>query len=248
MYQFSVLVLYCIVFLTSCRPQTHFVKSDNTYNEIMDLTKEDSGVNEIIEPYKKEIGDEMKKVIGQVANMFIKEKPESTLGNWASDLTHSKCEEYLNRKMDFAVLNYGGLRIPSLPKGDVSKGKIFELMPFENYLVLVEMKGSDLPALFDHMALKGGWPVSKHVKMTIHDNKAIDVRINNRKVENDKIYSFATIDYIANGGDNCTFLKDQKKVETGVLFRDAIIEFIEEETKAGRKIDAKLEHRVFILK
>ncbi|MDC0231357.1 5'-nucleotidase C-terminal domain-containing protein [Aureispira] len=214
----------------------------------MNLTREDSSVNAIIAPYKKDIGDEMNKVIGQVANMFTKQQPESTLGNWASDVTHSKCEQYLNQKLDFAVLNYGGLRIPSLPEGDVTKGKIFELMPFENYLVLVEMKGSDLSALFDHMAQEGGWPVSSHVKMTIHHNKTIDVRINNRKIENDKTYSFATIDYIANGGDNCDFLIEKKKVETGVLFRDAIIEFIEDETKAGRKLNAKLEHRVFILK
>ena len=237
-----------MLFFTACRPQTHFVKADNKYHEILDLTEEDSVINDIIAPYKKDIGDEMKKVIGQVAIMFTKEKPESTLGNWAADLTYTQCDEYLNLKIDFAVLNYGGLRIPSLPKGNVTKGKIYELMPFENYLVLVEMKGSELPLLFDHIAKKGGWPVSNHVKMKIHQNNAVDVRINNRKVENNRIYRFATIDYIANGGDKCTFLKDKKKVATGVLFRDAIIEFIENETKAGRNLDAKLDDRVIILK
>jgi 2',3'-cyclic-nucleotide 2'-phosphodiesterase (5'-nucleotidase family) len=248
MNKFLFISSFFLLFFIACTPQTHLVKSDNQYKEIKELSEEDSSVNELIAPYKKDIGNEMNKVIGSLVKMFSKAQPESTMTNWAADLTHKKCEDYLDRKIDFAVLNYGGLRIPSIPAGEVTKGKIFELMPFENFLVVVEMTGAELRDLFNHMAAKGGWPVSKHIKLTFHGDKAVDLRINGRKVEKDRVYSFATIDYIANGGDSCSFLKGKKQSATGVLFRDAIIEFIQEETAAGRKLDAEVEDRIFILK
>lgn len=240
--------LCCFFFFVSCQPQTHFVKSDHKYQEIKALEAEDASVSDLIAPYKKEMAKEMDTVIGEMAKMLTKGHPESTLGNWAADLVHQKCEGYLNRKVDFAVLNYGGLRISSIPKGPITKGKIFELMPFDNLLVVIEMKGSELRDLFDRIAVKNGWPVSKQIEMTAQRNKAVDVRINGQKIENDKIYSFATNDYIANGGDKCTFLKDKKQIPTGVLLRDAMLEYVQEQTKAGKKLDANLSKRIFVLK
>ncbi len=248
MFKYTTLTLLCWVFLAACQPHTHFVKSDNQYNEIKELKEEEASIVELIEPYKKDMEVEMNTVIGQTAKMLTKVQPESTLGNWTADLIHKKCVDYIGQKIDFAVFNFGGLRIPSLPKGDVTKGKIFELMPFDNLLVVLEMKGSELPDLFNHIAANGGWPISKHIKMTVHGDKAVDVRINGKKVDDKKTYTFATNDYIANGGDKCSFLKDKKQIPTAVVFRDAILEFVQEETKAGRKLDANLEDRVFILK
>ncbi|BDS12670.1 5'-nucleotidase C-terminal domain-containing protein [Aureispira anguillae] len=248
MFKSTFLSLCCILLFGACQPQTHLVKSDHHYQEVKELEGKDPAITAMIAPYKKELEEDMNAVIGETAKMLTKAKPESTLGNWAADLVHKKCEDYLKRKIDFAVLNYGGLRIPSLPAGSITKGKLFELMPFDNLLVVVEMKGSELIALFNHIATNEGWPISRQVKMTAHRNKAIDVRINGRKVEKDRVYSLATNDYIANGGDKCSFLKDKKQIATGVLFRNAIIEFVEEETKAGRKLDANLEKRIFILK
>ncbi|WMX16670.1 MULTISPECIES: 5'-nucleotidase C-terminal domain-containing protein [unclassified Aureispira] len=248
MFKSTFISLCCILFFVSCQPQVHLVKSDNHYQEIKTIEGEDTSIVSLIAPYKKDMEKEMNTVIGEMAKMLTKAQPESTLGNWATDLVHQKCEDYLDRKIDFAVLNYGGLRITSIPKGPVTKGKIFELMPFDNLLVVIEMKGSELPALFNHIAANGGWPLSKQIEMTAHRNKAVDVRINGRKVENDRIYSFATNDYIANGGDKCTFLKDKKQIPTGVLFRDAILQYVQEQTKAGKKLDANLSKRIFVLK
>jgi len=242
------LSLCCFLFFVSCQPQNHFVKSDIKSQEIKALEAEDASVLELIAPYKKEMAKEMNTVIGEMAKMLTKAQPESTLGNWTADLVHEKCEDYLDRKIDFTVLNYGGLRIPSIPKGPLTKGKIFELMPFDNLLVAIEMKGSELRDLFNVIAAKGGWPMSKQIEMTAHQNKVVDLRINGRKVENDKIYSFATNDYIANGGDKCTFLKDKKQIPTGVLLRDAMLEYVAEQTKAGKKLDANLSKRIIVLK
>lgn len=241
-------LLSCLFFLIACQLQTHLVKSKNQYQEVKLAQQEDATIVELIAPYKKEVEREMNAVIGEVAQMLTKAQPESTLGNWATDLVHQQCEAYLDQKIDFTVLNYGGLRIASLPAGDITKGKVFELMPFDNLLVGIEMKGSELLELFQHIVAKGGWPLSKQIRMTVRGDQVLDVRIDGKKIEKDRVYTLATNDYIANGGDQCTFFKGKKQLATGVLFRDAIIEYIEAETKAGRKLDAALEERIFMLK
>ena len=248
MYKSIVFGFLGLFFLVACQPQTHLVKSDHQYLSVKDVDKEDASITALIQPYKEQVAEEMNTVIGETAKMLTKEQPESTLGNWATDLVHQQCEQYLKQKVDFAVLNYGGLRLPSLPKGKITKGKIFELMPFDNLLVVLEIKGSDLMDLFHHIAVNGGWPLSKQVKITTQKNKAIDVKINGQKIDKKRLYYVATNDYIANGGDKCSFLEDKKQLPTGKRFRDAILEFVEAETKAGRKLDAQLEQRIFVLK
>lgn len=245
----SAFLIAIILGLSSCKSRIHFVQLSNNSGPIeVGNSKADTSIQALIRPYKQSIGDEMNTIIGTVAQDLIKAKPESTMTNWLADLCFDQGEAYTSMKLDFAVLNYGGLRIPSIPAGPLKKGKVFELMPFENFLVVVEMTGAELKDLFNHIATKRGWPISKEVKLVIQGNKAVDVRIKGKKVQMDQKYRFATIDYIANGGDNCAFLKDKKQWATGVLFRDAIIQHVESGSQNGQSVVAKIEERVFILK
>lgn len=245
----SLLFLGLSVALFACQRHTHIVKTDTAYLPMGDQKQEDSTIVATISPYKQKMEQEMNTVIGTNSKLLELFKPESPLGNWAADLVYEKTSEYLGfMEIDFALLNYGGLRIPSLPAGDITKSKVFELMPFDNVLVVVEIKGSELQLLFDRAAQDGGWPVSKHVKMTMRGGKAQDVRINDQKVLSDKIYKVATNDYLANGGDQCTFLKDNTVTSSNKLFRNAILEYIVTKTAAGESLQAKVENRVFILK
>ena len=233
--------LIFLLLLTACQPRTHFVKRSYEAQAINDQTPVDSSMVQLIQPYKARMATEMNKVIGQVAVTLSKAQPESTLGNWVADLVYTQTKTYTETKVDFAVVNYGGLRIPSLPAGPLTKGKIFELMPFDNTLVVVKMMGSDLPLLFHHMAQKGGWPISRQAKYTIQGNRATDMRINDQAFDPDREYLIATNDYLANGGDQCTFFKGKKQLATGVLFRDAILAYVQAQEAP---ISARLERRV----
>lgn len=230
-----------LLVLTACQPRTHFVKRSYAPKAINDQTPSDAGIRDLIAPYKARMAAEMNKVIGQAAITLTKAQPESTLGNWVADLVYQQAKKYTKTKVDFALVNYGGLRIPSLPAGPLTKGKVFELMPFDNTIVVVKMMGSDLPLLFHHMAKKGGWPISKQAKYTIAGEQAIDIRINDQKIDPDREYLIATNDYLANGGDQCHFFKGKKQLETGVLFRDAIISYVQAQ---NTPISAQLERRV----
>ena len=170
----------------------------------------------------------MNKVIGETAGAFTKGQPESTLGNWFADIIYEQSCKYYGKPIDFATQNYGGLRIPSLPKGELTKGKIYELMPFDNMVVILELDAATVVQLLERIAAQGGWPTSKQLRFEIKDDKVQNIQINGKPFDYDKTYLVSLPDYIANGGGRCFFLKDQKRNETGKLVRDALLEYIVE--------------------
>jgi 2',3'-cyclic-nucleotide 2'-phosphodiesterase (5'-nucleotidase family) len=190
---------------------------------------------------------EMNQVIGACEKELMKAKPESTLGNWTADLVHKKCEEYYGKSIDFALVNYGGLRIPSLPAGPIMKSTIFELMPFENALVVLNVDAETVEKLFVRMAEYGGWLISHQVQFDIKNGKPIDVQINGKPIDKNKMYKIALSDFVANGGDKCFFFEDKKQELLGKLFRDAIMEHVIELNAQGKKVNADLEGRVEVI-
>ena len=156
-------------------------------------------------------------------------------------------------KPDFCVLNNGGFRT-SLNKGPITKGKIFEIMPFDNYLVVVTLNDKQLNELLDYIkkksqmgaSRKSGVPVSG-IRMRITDNEIDKCFIQNVKYNPNKNYHILTTDYLANGGDNMTFFKKASNyINTEVLLRDAIIDYIREINKIGTKVEAKFDGRIEI--
>lgn len=240
-------ILFLLLFLSpSCAKIMHVTgpQSDSVKIEEAAQIEPAASVENLILPYKQQLEKEMNEVIGFAVKDLQKARPESTLGNWLADLIHQKCEEYYGQKIDFALVNYGGIRIPTLSQGEITRSTIFELMPFDNMLVVVSVDGNTLLELFDLMAKYGGWPVSKEVRYKIENDKAVNLTLDGKQIDKNKIYKIALSDFIANGGDKCYFLKDKKQEKLGKLFRDAILEYVEEQTAEGKKMDAEIEGRV----
>jgi 2',3'-cyclic-nucleotide 2'-phosphodiesterase (5'-nucleotidase family) len=245
MIRFSLVILLFIA-INSC-VYKHYAGSNAQFYKTEILTETDSTLEKSITPYRNKLETAMNTVIGYAEVNLNKEQPESNLGNWAADAVAAQMSIYTGKNIDFATLNYGGLRIPSIPQGAINKGKIYELMPFDNMLVLVEMKGSELEILFKHIIGKGGWPISGNVRLVSDKNGSLkNISISGKEIDPDKIYNIATIDYLANGGDNCDFFIPKKQLATGVFLRDAVIANIEQGHLEGKKINAVKEGRIII--
>lgn len=211
------------------------------------LVGEDAEIKQMIEPYKVQLDSKMNEVIGQTAKTLLKEKPEGTLGNFVADALKEQGSMVSGQTVDFAFQNYGGLRIGNLPKGDISVGKIFELMPFENILILVKLDREGLMQFLNHIAPSRGWPVSSGIQFEIENQKILNVLVNGEALEANKTYLVGFPDYIVNGGDNCDFLKEHESIDTGLLVRDAIINQIRALTAKGEMIDANKENRITLI-
>ena len=125
------------------------------------VVMEDSVIKSEVSPYKIKLDKEMNVVLAVSEQVMMKSSPEGLLGNFSADAVLKMSREYGKDscKVDFCVLNNGGLRNP-LPKGNITKYDIFSLMPFENEIALLTMNGGDVKELLDFIANKGGMPVA----------------------------------------------------------------------------------------
>ena len=120
--------ILAIIFV-ACSPSYTLQSYDNDLINVE--ANIDSNILNIIIPYQNEIEAQMNEVLTFNINALNKGKPQSTLGNFVADL----CLNYSNA--DMCILNNGGLRT-NINIGYVTRGKIYELMPFDNELVLLK--------------------------------------------------------------------------------------------------------------
>ncbi|MEC8835164.1 MAG: 5'-nucleotidase C-terminal domain-containing protein, partial [Bacteroidota bacterium] len=181
-------------------------------------------LDSLLLPYQEFLLDSMAQPIAQVAEDLLKADANGKLGILMSKAMINRAENILNQKVDCAFMNRGGIRVPVLKAGPLALGRVYELMPFDNYLVVLEIPGDSLQKVLDVIALKGGWP-AYGISYKIDDDGATDVKIDSIPIDGQKIYQVALSDYIANGGDKMTILKQFEQKNTGLGLRDAFIEY-----------------------
>lgn len=205
--------------------------------------EEDPEIQSLIAPYKSELDAVMAQVIGFTTEDLEKKRPESNLGNWMADAIHRKAEKYAEEEIDFAVQNYGGIRLPIIKKGDITRRKIYELMPFDNIISILYLEKEIVEELINHLVESNGWPVSSSLKIQQLSETKTSILINDKPLNETEVYKVALPDYIANGGSRCDFLKGKKRNDLSILIRDALIEDVIDFAKNNQAIPAKIEQR-----
>ncbi|MEO6915562.1 MAG: 5'-nucleotidase C-terminal domain-containing protein [Chitinophagaceae bacterium] len=203
----------------------------------------DSLLQAILKPYSDSVNKSMNDVVG-VADQSIDKKPMGgPLGYFMVDAFLAMAAEKYHTPIDLAVMNTGGIRLTQLPSGNVTRGKIFELMPFDNMVVVQKMTGAVLQQFLDLTAEREGWPLA-NVTMEIKDKKAINIKIGGKPLDPGKTYTVANSDFIANGGDNADMLRTLPQQSMGYLMRDALIDYIQYLKKQGKNISPSNENRI----
>jgi 2',3'-cyclic-nucleotide 2'-phosphodiesterase (5'-nucleotidase family) len=196
----------------------------------------------MLAPYKQGIDTQMQAVVGMTDIPLTKAQPECTLGNFLAD-AQLKAAQKIDPKVVAAIANQGGIRLTYIAPGNITREKIFELMPFDNMLTIAEISGADLQKFCDKIAAAKGWPVSG-IRFMIKDKKAEQITINDQPLNNSLVYKIALNDYIANGGDNCTMLVRLKKKHTTVFIRDALLDYLAALTRDHKPLHPTLEKRI----
>jgi len=181
-------------------------------------------IDALIQPYKNQIGSQMNVVIGYSAFEMIKARPESALGNGVCDMLMQYGLSEIDESLDLCIMNHGGLRAP-IPKGAVTIGRIFELMPFDNTLVIVELDSTELNALASHILVKGGEPIAGVTHTSIVNYKSgACFMAGEQAFTNNKTYKILTSNYLADGGDGYNVFVGKPRTETNILIRQALLE------------------------
>lgn len=200
----------------------------------------------MIQKYKQVLDQEMNKVIGQSDQYMTIGQPESLLTNLTSDVMQLYGEKLTGGNCDLASMNVHGHRA-DLPKGNITVGNIFEIYSFDNKLVLIKMKGSDLLKAFESYAKLGGAGISSTAKLVIKDGKLVSATVKGQPVDPQKVYTVITLDYLADGNDGMEAFKDaQELVDPNLILRDVMMEYVQQQTAQGKIITSQLDGRIEI--
>ena len=223
-------IIYLAAFLlVSCSVQYNLQSHSESIYDVK--AENDSTITAMIAPYKIGIDSVMNKVLCVSKIEMTKGKPESLLGNFVCDL----CLKQYSNMADICVMNNGGLR-SILPKGEITKGMIFELMPFENELVILELGSDDYIQLLQYITKRGGEPFAG-VNIIMDEKGSVlsqSLNLNKGKIR------VLTSDYLANGGDKMSFFKGKKQTKVGIKLRDAIINYCISKENISSKLDNRL--------
>jgi 2',3'-cyclic-nucleotide 2'-phosphodiesterase (5'-nucleotidase family) len=220
------------------------------YRVLMDTTayqgKASAPIREIINTYSPELNSKMNQVVGYTTTEMRSYYPESPLSNLAGDaLLAIARRHYGPDNVDFSLTNFGGIRT-SFPKGDLTLYYVYAAFPFENALVLISMKGSRVRELFETLAAHRVEIVAG-VSLKIDDHRITQLLVNGEPVDEERVYHIATIDFLLQGGDRMTLLKNNMGVDySGLTLRDVILQYINVFTKNGEPIPARTDKRVVI--
>jgi 2',3'-cyclic-nucleotide 2'-phosphodiesterase (5'-nucleotidase family) len=242
--------LGAFLLIISCTPHWS-VHQINTKNVLINVQtgSVDSLVQSIVIPYRDSIEHDMSKLVTVSSSPLIKDKPESKLTSLIADILLESGLDYcvrqhVNVTAAVSYVNYGGLRA-SLPQGDITVGRIFELMPFENEVVLIRISGEALLKMAERIAARGGEGIAG-MKLGIRDQKPSVITIGGEPLDTSLPYWLVTNDYIANGGDQMSmFLNPLQRIDTRLKLRDVLIQTLSNRYKNDGNLDVKLDGRIY---
>ena len=210
-----ILILFITFFsIQSC--ENNYVLQGNRI-EVNNNVKSDKEIVEFITPYKNKVDSKMDSILAYSPTNYDKKNGllNTAIGNMMADvalkLSNPVYKARKNRDIDFVLLNIGGIRA-SISKGDITTRTAYNVMPFENSMVVCELDGETVEELINYLKLsKKAHPISGINIVLDNSYNLIEAKINDKEISKNKIYSVATTDYLLNGGDKMDFFKKSKE-------------------------------------
>jgi 2',3'-cyclic-nucleotide 2'-phosphodiesterase (5'-nucleotidase family) len=212
-------------------------------------TVADPEIKSLVQDYKEQLDSKMNEVIGTAAMNLSNDSDtaEFPLGNFVADLMLIESTKGFGSPIDIALINArGGLRVP-ISKGAITVGNIFELMPFENDVWILELTGDETQRLFDHCTRTEKMAVAG-ARYQMDGRQATEIQIGGKPFHREKSYLLAIPDFLATGGDKFDFLPNSKRIEKlNYSVRDMIITHIRALSEQSIPVESRLDGRVIEL-
>ncbi len=177
---------------------------------ITDSLPENKAVLEYIAPYQKHIDEEMSAVLAYAPQSLSKtEGPYNTaIGNMMADAVLEQSNPIFKKRtghsIDGVLLNHGGIR-STLNAGEVTMRTAYDIMPFENSIIVVELTADRMRELFEYLKSGKAHPIANMQLILDEEDAIAKATVNGKPVEDGKTYFIATNDYLRQGGDGMVF-------------------------------------------
>ncbi|KAF2331381.1 5'-nucleotidase C-terminal domain-containing protein [Flavobacterium daemonense] len=229
-------IFLTLFFIYSCSSKNYnLTKIEGKQLPITEKGAETPEIESFIKPYRDHINKDLDSVLAYAPETLDKSngKWQTTIGCLLADVCVQRgnlvFKKRENKTIDLCLLNHGGIRA-ILPKGNVTTRTAFEIMPFENNLVVIALKGQQIEDIAAYIIKeKKPQPLSGMTFTISKDKTAKNIMIQGKPFDVNKVYYVATNDYLANGGDSMTFFaKGVEKFDLNYKLRDVLIDYFKE--------------------
>lgn len=229
----KIIALLAIFLAFSCSKEKQLIsKIEGKRININDSLTANQEIEDFIKPFRERIQEDMEKVLSYAPKNMHKNdgELETTIGNLMADLVKSQSEPVYKKRtdksIDICLLNHGGIRAP-IPKGPIKTRTAFNVMPFENSIVVAELTAENIHNMVTYLAkAKRAHPISGLTIKLDKDFNVTEALVNGKPIEDGRTYTVVTSDYLQNGGDRMNFLKDPKSLEVlDYKIRNAMIDY-----------------------
>ncbi|MBO4434631.1 MAG: 5'-nucleotidase C-terminal domain-containing protein [Bacteroidales bacterium] len=189
-----------------------------------------------------------KEVIGHSAAEYsnLRNQCDLPLGNLVVDAMRERGSKEFGVRMDVAVVNYGGIRIP-MPEGPVTVGDIQSMFPFDNKLAYVKITGAELQRLMEQLAKTEAFQPVSGVKVMVKDHVLKEFTVGGKAVNPKKTYNLVTVDFLLQGGDQIYIgAMASDIVMSDVVMRDVMMDYVKAKEARHQKITAYSDGRIIM--
>ncbi|PBJ16186.1 5'-nucleotidase C-terminal domain-containing protein [Flavobacterium sp. ACN6] len=229
-------IFLTLFFISSCSQKNYnLTKIEGKQLPITEKDAETPAIESFIKPYRDHINQDLDNVLAYCPETLDKStgKWQTSIGSLLADVCLQRGSKVFkareNKDIDMCLLNHGGIRA-ILPKGNVTARTAFEIMPFENNLVVLALKGEQIQDIAAYIIKeKKPQPLSGMTFTITKENTAKNIQIQGKPLDLNKTYYVATNDYLANGGDSMTFFsKSTQKFDLNYKLRNVLIDYFTE--------------------
>ena len=224
------IIILC--FLLSCKQDNYLTRIEGKRLEINDSLKGSQEVEDFIKPYRDHVNQGLDSTLAYAVDTYTKNDGElnTAIGNFMADAIKEQSNPIFKSRtgneIDIVMLNHGGIRA-IISKGNVTARTAYQIMPFENSIVVTELKGTAVKKLIEYLRKsKRAHPIAGLSIMVDNDFQLIESLINGKEINDEEIYYVATNDYLYNGGDSMAFFRESDTLHIlDYKVRNALIDY-----------------------
>lgn len=237
--------------LVGCQPKQYAVNrpaavlltvADTVASQAADspLTQRVAGY---LQPFHDSLDRTMNTVLVRSARRLRKGGPESPLGNLMADVLLEIGGERAGRRPDVAMTNTGGIRA-DLPEGPVTLANTYEVMPFDNAVVVLTLPGPVLQRFAAYVARELEPQAGLQLVVDKDSKKLVRALVGGQPIDSTRTYTLVTSDYVANSSGAARILTNHAGYQTlNLLYRDALVEYLRRRGQRGETLNPQTDGR-----
>ncbi|NNK10795.1 MAG: 5'-nucleotidase C-terminal domain-containing protein [Flavobacteriaceae bacterium] len=222
-----------ILYLSSCADRPSHLHSISGKQLSIDAgIAVDDSIEAYLKPYRERVNAVLDSTLAFAPSNIDKTdgKLNSSQGNLMADIILTQAapifKSRTGEEVDIALMNYGGIR-NVISAGPVTARTAFEVMPFENYIVVLQISGSVIREMVNYLISSNRPQPISGIKIVLNrEGRLQEVTVQGAPLDEEKTYHLATINYLLEGGGNADFLKKNNGVtDLNYLLRNAMIDY-----------------------